>query len=204
MAVDDAAVGLRERKRLATHRSIQLAALRLTAEHGLDSLTIDEISDAADISPRTFFNYFPSKEDALVGTAPAAPAGEEVERFVTAADGSSMMLGVCHLLRKAAQDDAVDAELSALRRSVLSTYPHLFARRISSMKIFEDQLAGIIRRRLEHDDAVGDLTSRSQLAAMISVTTMRHAFSCWALGGGTGDFTDRLDAAFAELETVLA
>jgi AcrR family transcriptional regulator len=204
MAVDDGAIGLRERKRRATHRAIQLAALRLTVENGLDSLTIDEISGVADISPRTFFNYFPSKEDALVGAAPAAPAGDAVERFVTAADGASLIRGVCHLLRRAAQDDAVDAELSTLRRSVLSTYPQLFAMRISSMKVFEDELASVIRRRMEHDGAPGDLASRSRLAAMISVTTMRHAFSCWASDGGTGDFTERLDAAFTELESVLA
>jgi AcrR family transcriptional regulator len=204
MAMDDAGVGLRERKRLATHRSIQLAALRLVAEHGLENLTIDDIGREADVSPRTFFNYFPSKEDALVGAPPTAPIGDAVERFVTAADGHDLLLGVCHLLTQAAQKDAIDKELSQLRRTVLKQYPHLFAMRITSMRAFEDELAGIIRQRLEHDGESGDLESRSRLAAIVSVSTMRHAFSCWASQGGTGDFTQRIDAAFDELKTLVA
>ena len=54
--------GLRERKRRATRRAIQLAVIDLVAERGLDGTTVDEISRRADISPRTFFNYFTSKD----------------------------------------------------------------------------------------------------------------------------------------------
>jgi AcrR family transcriptional regulator len=69
-------VGMRERKRRATRNSIQRAVLVLALERGFDRVTVEEISQAAEVSPRTFFNYFSTKEAAVIGDVPTMPTGE--------------------------------------------------------------------------------------------------------------------------------
>src|SRR5258708_2644444 len=64
-------VGGGERKRREPRRALIDAAQRLAGERGPDQVTVEEIADAADVSVRTFFNYFQAKEDAMVGMDPA-------------------------------------------------------------------------------------------------------------------------------------
>src|SRR5579871_1588889 len=58
--------GLRERKKARTRASIREHALRLIREQGYDATTVDQIAEAAEISPSTFFRYFPTKEDVVL------------------------------------------------------------------------------------------------------------------------------------------
>jgi len=60
------ALGLRERKKAKTRAAIQQHALRLFQAQGYDATTVEQIADAAEISPSTFFRYFPTKEDVVL------------------------------------------------------------------------------------------------------------------------------------------
>ena len=61
-----AGIGLRERKKAKTRSAIQRHALRLFREQGYAATTVDQIAEAAEVSPSTFFRYFPAKEDVVM------------------------------------------------------------------------------------------------------------------------------------------
>ena len=67
--------GMRERKKLATRRALSAAALRLAREHGPQNVRVDDIAEAAGVPPRTYNNYFSSREQAIV-VALAAERGK--------------------------------------------------------------------------------------------------------------------------------
>ncbi len=207
MTFDHARAGLRERKRFATARAIEMAALNLVAAKGLDKVTVDEISRIADISPRTFFNYFASKESALVGETPEPPTADAVAAYVNASSGS-VFDGLGALLAAAVEGRSNDTELMLKRRSLLKDYPQLFAMRMAAMREFEDRVREIVALRLAADDPAlaadsGLLLSRSRLITNVAFAAMKHAWVCWADNEGGTSLGDRLKDSFDELGRIL-
>ena len=80
----EAGPGLREQKRTATRSALARATLRLAAEHGWSTVTVEQVCEEAGVSRRTFFNYFPSKEDALLDRDGRGLPEELAEPFVAA------------------------------------------------------------------------------------------------------------------------
>jgi len=209
MKMDAPELGLRERKRLATRRAIQFAVLELVAERGLENVTVDEISRVADVSPRTFFNYFTSKEEAIVGESPALPADAKVAEFVDAGPSGNLLDDLGEMIAGSSEDITDDFELLTLRRKLMKQHPQLFALRMATMRTFEEQLGSVVSRRLVADepalaDDPAELAQRSRLVTFVAFGAMRHAWSRWAdAGGGPKELATFLRDSFGQLNRLL-
>jgi AcrR family transcriptional regulator len=120
-------LGLRERKKLETRRRIARAALNLSERNGFEATTINEIAAAADVSPRTVFGYFPSKEAIFFGDSEELLDGLD-ERLLARPEGETVAEALRAWLHSIMDREGKEAELhDRLRRlideeTVLRTY----------------------------------------------------------------------------------
>lgn len=142
----DATPGLRERKKAETRQAVHEAALRLVVEHGLDAVTVESIADAANISRRTFSNYFSSKEDALL-------YGEEqrIRALVERVRAQPAELSAWQALRVSVdelQDEMGEPHREwAVRTRLAKRHPSLLARQLANHAGLERDLVEAIAGR---------------------------------------------------------
>jgi AcrR family transcriptional regulator len=195
-------VSLRERKKLATRRLLRRAALQLVAERGLANVTVEDIAEAAEVSPRTFFNYFPSKEAVLFSGDPDR-AAELREGIATAAPGKPALDALCTVLARDAEGMAADLRSLGgdpaewLRRmKVARTDPHVRAAHASQMAMLERAIAEGLAVRLGADQETDPYPG---VLAAAAVSMVRACLSFWAGSGGTTPLGQLIEEAFAAL-----
>lgn len=204
---DVAEPGLRERKRRATRQAIQRALLTQALERGYDNVTVEEISRLAGVSPRTFFNYFGSKDEALIGDVPTFPDAETVERFVARGSDSDIFDDLVILLSHVFVDDVDDLEIHRLRRRVLRSAPLMAGQSLASMRSFEEQLLHVMIDRLRvADPALAEndsvLTRTAWLYVAMAFAVIRHAWRTWVDSDEPVSLTERLAQAVDEMYTI--
>ena len=137
--------GLRQRKKQQTREAIHRAAMKLFAERGFDATTIADIAAAADIAPRTFFSYFPSKEEAVF--AKFEPAFESFDRAMRERPpGTDALVAMREWILGMATEFTGDIEAVKLEARLKQESPAVAACDLRHMRRFERRLA----------EAVGD------------------------------------------------
>jgi AcrR family transcriptional regulator len=191
--------GLRERKKLATRLALHRAALELVAERGLDTVTVDDIAHRADVSPRTFFNYFSAKDDAVLGLDPAAPQ-TQADSFLARPAGETPVQALRAVARAQVEAMAEDSELWPLRLQVIEAHPVLIGQLAAGFGASERALAAAVAERTgtSADDDVYPM-----LLAAAGAAAMRTAMHRWHASGFRASFPDLVDEAWDVLEAGL-
>ncbi|MCT9623236.1 TetR/AcrR family transcriptional regulator [Curtobacterium sp. C2H10] len=209
--MSDAEPGLRERKRRATRLAIQQAALRIAIEEGLAAVTVDEISRRADVSPRTFFNYFPNKEGAILGDDPTLPDDDTLADFVAGGPTGDLLADLGALLVHSTRELIEERGLIEERQQVLRAAPELFSRRMESMKEFQAAIEGaIVARFAAAADGAPDVSGeperrrRARLASLVALAALRHAWWQWSDAGSDTHLVDELERSFADLDALVS
>lgn len=181
--------GLRERKKAATRAALSAAALRLTMEHGLDRLRVEDIAAEAGVSPRTFNNYFSRKEEAVVGNA-AAQADRIAAGLRARPRGEPLWESLRHAVIESYAEPDRDA-VATVR--LIKSEPSLQAEFVKADLLGQRVLAREIAARTGAD-AGRDLHPRLTAAAVIAV--VHTAFEHWLDTPKGTTFAQTLSAAF--------
>jgi AcrR family transcriptional regulator len=187
--------GLRARKRRETHDALSLAARTLVRERGLDGVTVDDIAAAAGVSVRTFFNYFPCKEEAIVGVEPAVLA-EIADDLRDRPAGESAVAALRAVLLSDVDKDGV-LERWRLRIELVEQYPALLPRYLTSMVQVEEALAAALADRIGADVRT-DPVPRVLVASALAVVRSTLAW-WWDDSDRTAPLSEVLHQTFTRL-----
>ncbi|MFI6094617.1 TetR/AcrR family transcriptional regulator [Lentzea sp. NPDC051213] len=165
--------GLRERKKAATKAALGDAAWSLCVEHGLDGVTVEQIAHAAGVSLRTFFNYFSSKEEAVVA-GDSTMAEAFVQAFTLRPAGEPVLVALREALNSLYPRHVDLDRLRQLRelRRTPALLPHLF----NAYSAREQELTAAIAVRCGVD---ADEDPYPAVAASTFLASMRAVVQWW-------------------------
>jgi AcrR family transcriptional regulator len=200
MAGDDGKIGLRERKKLETRQALEDAALRLFAEKDFDQVTVEEIAEAVGVSSRTFFRYFGSKEDLVLG--PMLDVHRVLEAALAERPADEPVLDVLrHAVERLARRFEELRPQLGLRFQIARRTPALVARAVQLREDWRGLLVQAAARRLAADPT-SDL--RPHVAAAWAIAGLSAAREHWEHGALGRDLPSLLAEAYELLSGDLA
>ncbi|HTS14484.1 MAG TPA: TetR family transcriptional regulator [Candidatus Sulfotelmatobacter sp.] len=192
--IDPPRPGLRERKKARTRATIQDHALRLFRERGYDETSVEDIAEAAEVSPSTFFRYFPTKEDVVLYDAfdPIL-----IEAFMAQPPELSPIQAMRIAMREALRDPS-GAWLAQQREraSLLMGVPELRRRMLDEFVVAMEPFTLALATRVGR--SADDFAVRNIVAAVLGV-----GLGAWLHAGTDQAYMDWFDAALAHLEAGL-
>ncbi|UMP07068.1 TetR family transcriptional regulator [Amycolatopsis sp. EV170708-02-1] len=191
-------LGLRERKKQRTREALIDAAQALFCTNGFEATTIDQIAESVEVSSRTFFRYFASKEDVAL-----ALADEQITVVLKAFAAQPAHLPVLTAMRTAAVEIMrtyeTDTRFHRLQ-NVISVNPALTAARIDRATARFDEAARLIGGRMGVDPAADP---RPYLVASVALCAVQTAVVAWRAAGQQAPESELTRQAFDLLSTGL-
>ncbi|MHA7275330.1 TetR/AcrR family transcriptional regulator [Arthrobacter sp. Hz1] len=193
-------LSLRDRKRTETWAALHDAAARLTLEHGPDRVTTEAIAAQANVSARTFFNYFGTKEDAILGLQD--PSIDDT--WLTAFDVEANLLDqVSRLLVQVVHSTEGGGDGESLRMEVMQQFPQLRQRRFAYFLKVEQLVRDVVTVGITDSAKWADVAHQhrsediSRMIVLIAGAPLRYAMQESA-------HAPTLDHQFAALTTANA
>ncbi len=185
--------GLRERKKAARHAAFVDAARALVLDRSLDGVTIEDICERVGVSPRTFFNYFASKEDAVLGLGiedvdRRAITPELAEQFASGGPTGRLVDDLTVLAAAILADPVAGPHRVECVLELVQAEPRLFLRELTTMEARRVWLETLFERR-EQAHPTG--TSSAVIGATL-MTLVRATAELWTAAERRGDPVDYL------------
>ncbi|MET9181504.1 TetR family transcriptional regulator [Kitasatospora aureofaciens] len=215
MTPENPVLPLRERKKLRTRQALIDSALELFGEHGFDRVTLDQLCESVEVSKRTFFRTFSSKEDVA-----AAPTQDLWTAFLEVLEGHPPQGRPLVSLYEEALVEAIGrmpgdtwAQRALASRRLAARTPSMDAHGLAFCNRVSREAAAVTERRFALDTAEkgtaeeGIAALRVRLALDMLVSAFHQALAAWVAqpaGHTREDLTRRLRAACAELPGALA
>jgi AcrR family transcriptional regulator len=186
--------GLRQRKRERVRAQLIEAALDLFVDRGFSATTIEDIVARVDLSPRTFFRYFETKEDVVVAGPFQVAAGlRDFARRAPAADSPNVVAR--NAMRDIARRRAAAPSGYRHLKLIVET-PELAARMTAYRQTFTYELAEGLQHRIEGADPVLHALAIASSAS----AALAASLEVWIREGGSRPLLDVLEAAFAFID----
>jgi AcrR family transcriptional regulator len=168
--------GLRERKKAETRAALQSAALRLADQLGPEKVTVEAVAEAAGVSPRTFFNYFPSKEAAILDTNRPSNDGTLLTRLKDRPASESPLDALRAAFLGAVERLEQDPDSWVIRQRLVQRHPDLAARWAAHMASFERDIVVEVARRTKLDP---DRDTYPAVVVGAAMAAIRVAMTVW-------------------------
>ena len=194
----EAPEGLRERKKARTHEALESAALELFQVRGFEHTTVEDIAAACEVSPRTFFRYYPTKSDVLLGGDVEERRNQMLALLAAQPTAWSPWVALRAAVLSFARQYEPERERLAARMAIIEATPSLRASKSEYQRGWDDAVVEVLAAREGRAGSPADpLTLR--LVAGAASAALRAAVDTWLAGPKSGSLTELLREAFDAL-----
>jgi len=196
--------GLREQKKQATREALREAALRLALECGQENVRVDDIAEAAGVSPRTYNNYFSSREEAIVAAVTAEREGRVASAVAASPPDTALSAAVTEAIVSQYTEPSRQGRDALL---LITTRPALCTAFVNTATEIEAPLTVAIADRLGDADGHIARILAASVAAAVRVALERWIQAVPGTASGlvvvSGSLPDLLRTALAPLAPAL-